>query len=89
VLDGSVTDQQGIPIPGASVRIEWSYAVEGYTSRSERTARTDDRGAFRLEGLSPTTYRVEVTAPGHRPTERSFDLTRPGLPAIFHLWREG
>jgi hypothetical protein len=64
---GTVTDDQGTPLPGV--------AVEG-TSASlvgRADALTDAKGVFRLLALSPGTYRIRFSLPGFK------SLTRDGI----------
>lgn len=60
-VTGTVTDDSGEPIAGALVRTEFVNEI--------REARTDDRGAYRLEGCEPMMARVVVSAEG-----RAMDL---------------
>lgn len=57
VLSGIVRDSVGTPIAGAEVRI----AGSGYT------ARTDERGEFRLPGLAAGQHAIHVRRLGFRP----------------------
>jgi hypothetical protein len=51
VITGRVFDSAGVPLEGATVS-----AIVG--ARTQRTSVTDDRGAYRLGGLTPGKYRV-------------------------------
>src|SRR5437867_2746969 len=62
ILVGHVTDRQGRPISGASIR---AHAEDGRTSESV----TDGRGAFRLEVNDR--FRLEVRHPRYRTLESS------------------
>ncbi len=54
-LAGEVVDESGRPLPGASVVVA--------TGRDRRTqAKTNDRGAFTLRGLSPGAHAVRASA---------------------------
>jgi len=58
---GVITQSDGTPIAGATVT--FTYQPTGFTS----TATTNDRGAFRIQGLEPGgPYRVEVRSLGYR-----------------------
>jgi uncharacterized protein YfaS (alpha-2-macroglobulin family) len=65
---GSVTDQTGAVIPGASVN------VHPVTGAKTRTAITDAAGQFTLAALLPGNYRVEVLAPGFNKVTREFTV---------------
>lgn len=58
-IDGTVTDDTGAVLPGATVTIS-SEALLGGT----RTAVTNDRGAFRFPSLSVGTYSVQAQMDG-------------------------
>mgnify|MGYP000612977007 CR=1 FL=1 len=53
-ITGSVTDENGIPLPGASV------LVKGTT----KGAQTDFDGKFQINSLTPGSYDVEISNPG-------------------------
>jgi hypothetical protein len=55
-LKGRVTDSSGAIVPGAKV----SVTAPGV----ERTANTDERGAYTVTGLPPATYEVRASAAG-------------------------
>ncbi len=55
-ITGSVTDQTGAAVPGATVRI--TNPATGFT----RTVTTDTGGNYDFPGLPPATYRLEVEA---------------------------
>src|SRR3712207_2405979 len=57
-ITGTVSDQQGGRVAGASV------AVKGLDSGVERQAVTGSEGDFAVPLLPPGRYRVEVTAQG-------------------------
>ena len=66
---GVISETDGSPIAGATVT--FTYQPTGFTS----TATTNDRGAFRIQGLEPGgPYRVEVSSLGYRPLVRE-DVT--------------
>lgn len=64
VISGVVTDEDGEPVPGLLVSaLSYSYEAGGGRSEnpsSAKTARTDDRGSFRVVELNPGTYYVKV-----------------------------
>jgi len=53
---GTVTDKQGTPIAGATVRLS--------STQTQRTALTGADGSFRLGLLNPGPWTIEVTKPG-------------------------
>ena len=58
IVSGSILDQSGKPIPGASVTVKAEGgAVSG-------TASSDEGGHFSVSGLDAGTYTVEATSPG-------------------------
>ena len=64
-LDGSVTDQNGGPLPGASVELK-STALQGV-----RTAVTDGAGRYRFPALAPGVYTVTGKLGGFGTIERA------------------
>src|SRR4029077_14396343 len=60
---GSVRDQSGALVPGATV------AVTNQGTGSSRTAVTDGAGHFFVPGLKPALYTVRVTNANFAPTE--------------------
>jgi len=76
-IEGTVTDNTGAVVPQVAITI---YNV--LTGQS-RTLRADDRGFFRAEQLSVSTYEVTVSHSGFAPyRQSSFDLT---LGQVVHL----
>ena len=63
-LTGSVVDQAGAAVPGATVTV-----IAVGTNRS-RTVVTDERGSYAVPGLAPGAYRVRVELSGFRPLTR-------------------
>lgn len=57
---GTVVDQTGASVPGATV--ELTNPNTGF----KRTVISNDDGSYSFPGLSPATYRVEVTAPNFK-----------------------
>lgn len=68
VIDGKVTDSNGLPVVGATV-----LATET-TTGAERTVTTNDGGRYRIIDLKPGIYKVKVSATGFGAKER-VDLT--------------
>ncbi|MBM3818762.1 MAG: TonB-dependent receptor [Acidimicrobiia bacterium] len=65
VLSGSVSDPDGLPLPGATVTVT-SPALQG-----ERTVVTDAIGAYIVRGLPPGTYTVRFQFPGTADVEET------------------
>jgi hypothetical protein len=65
VLTGVVESTDGSRLPGVTVTVT-SPALQG-----ERTAVTDDEGAYLFRGLPPGTYRVRMTLAGFGDVERN------------------
>lgn len=61
VLLGTVMDPSGLGIPGANVIVAGEALAEGKTGTT-----TDDKGAFRIEGLPVGNYQLSVTHIGYR-----------------------
>lgn len=59
-ISGTVTDQNGAVVPGATVTI--SNASKGFT----RSVTTDENGRYSFLGIPPATYKVEVEAAGFK-----------------------
>lgn len=72
-LQGTVTDQAGGSVAGATVTI-----VD--TASLRRQADTDEQGHYRFEQLSPGQYSIEISAPGFLPYTGFAEL-RPGRSA--------
>jgi outer membrane receptor protein involved in Fe transport len=64
-LDGTVTDQNGGPLPGASVELR-SPSLQG-----ARTAVSDQAGRYRFPALSPGVYAVTAKLTGFSSAERT------------------
>jgi protocatechuate 3,4-dioxygenase beta subunit len=54
-VTGVVQDESGVPLPGATV-----YIVSGTGSWPDIAALTNDRGEYKLSGMNPGSYVVEV-----------------------------
>ena len=67
-IAGTVTTESGSAIDGANVSL-----LHRETGR-ERSAVSTSSGAFIIPLLAPGTYRLEVSADGHRTSERELTL---------------
>ena len=70
-LRGTVADQNGRPVPGASVAVQWDFTYQSRrwpgsgSSGTLEKHRTDVNGRFETNALWPAeTYRVQVSAEG-------------------------
>jgi hypothetical protein len=63
-LSGTVRDESGAVLPGATV------TVTNVATNLSRTAITDSRGLYRAAALAPGTYRVSVSLSGFAPLTR-------------------
>src|SRR5215471_2600911 len=59
-ISGTITDQQGLVVPGATVVV-----VNVGTNESVRTT-SSSSGAFSVQNLEPVTYRIEIQATGFK-----------------------
>ena len=60
-ISGTVVDERGEPIVGAHVRVLPQVLISGRTQwLAGAVSRTDDRGFYRIAGLSPGKYLVSV-----------------------------
>jgi hypothetical protein len=66
-IEGIVVDQQALPIPGAQI------VVTEQQGSLHKTA-VSSVSRFRIDGLTPGTYNVRVTAPGFAPKVETVDL---------------
>src|SRR5690349_20044129 len=64
-ISGTVTDEQCAALPGASVTV-----VDEATG-AERTAVSDERGAFQVTNLAPGSYTVRIGLANFRTIERT------------------
>jgi hypothetical protein len=64
IMEGTVVDSTGLPVPGASVD------VRDPATNQTRSAMTDGSGAFRVTSLPPGVYDVRVELSGFAPYEQ-------------------
>jgi tetratricopeptide (TPR) repeat protein len=81
---GTVTDEEGRPIKGATITAEnRDQAPSTFTSSS------DERGRFALLGLRRATWAIAIQAPGFEPAFTRMDVvtTRPNPPLTIRLMK--
>jgi uncharacterized protein YegL len=69
---GSVVDQTGAAIPGATV------TIKDEKTGAARTVTTDSTGSYSVAGLPPGSYTVQVNAPGFKNTHVQNVVVQPG-----------
>jgi uncharacterized membrane protein len=62
-VKGLIVDNEGAPLPGATVRL------------GARTVTTGDDGTFTLTDITPGSVDVVVERPGHEPAQRTLTVT--------------
>jgi len=88
VIEGAVTDGEGAPLRGVAIEAITISFEGGRRSRAtERTATTDDRGAYRLWNLRPGEYYVRVAGKTGATVSVSRDVVsewRYAIPPVYH-----
>jgi len=78
-IDGVVQDDHGVPMDGATVLashgVYWGQVVGGL---DDRETHTSGGGKFRFRGVTPGTWFVSATAPGHGAAMRLAIAVAPG-----------
>ncbi|MCC7240322.1 MAG: carboxypeptidase regulatory-like domain-containing protein [Acidobacteria bacterium] len=74
-IGGTVKDQSGQPIKGATV-----VAENPDSAPSSLTATTDDRGRYSMIGLKAGTWKVTASAPGFEPSAGNVPIKTIGAP---------
>ena len=74
-VGGTVKDQNGQPIKGATILAENPQA-----SPSSFTATTDDKGRFSIIGLRSGTWKITASAPGFAPSGGNVPIRTIGAP---------
>jgi hypothetical protein len=67
-ITGTITDQAGVVIPGATVKLR------PLTSPASRSLTSDRGGQFNAAGLEPGRYELQVSAPGFKRTTKQIDV---------------
>jgi hypothetical protein len=81
-ITGTVTDQNGAAVPGASVKLINS------ATNFNRTATTDSDGKFSFLGIQPATYRIEVEAANFKKLVNSNAQALVDSPLVLNLTLE-
>jgi Carboxypeptidase regulatory-like domain/TonB dependent receptor len=71
-IAGSVTDESGAVVPGATV------TVRNVASNAQRTAQSSPLGAYIIVGLEPGTYQVSVASGQFKPFSGNVEVTVGG-----------
>jgi hypothetical protein len=71
-ITGTVLDQSGAVVPGASI------TVQNAATNATRTTVSSSTGAYQVGGLEPATYQVTVTAGSFRPFKATVEVTVGG-----------
>lgn len=74
-LAGIVTDVTGAPIPDALITVTSASSTDT-TANWKRTAKTDNHGHYRIAGLTPAAYSVEIWAPGFQTFRANKEVKR-------------
>ncbi|MFC2172054.1 TonB-dependent receptor domain-containing protein, partial [Acidobacteriota bacterium] len=72
-LKGTVTDQDGLALPGATVTIQSPQLLGG-----PRTVQTDENGKYRFQALDPGTYNITVEMESFQTQTRQQQLIHVG-----------
>ena len=81
ILRGSVVDERGRPVAGATVELALEAASEapaGAGGAADRRASTDQDGRFELDGLAASRWDLKVSAGGFQPARRTGIEIAPG-----------
>lgn len=86
-LSGKVLLDNGQPAAGANVEIN---SVGLRKNRQSESVQCDETGSFKLTGLAPGSYSLEISAPGYVTDETSSQrIYRPGESVTIHLVKGG
>lgn len=72
-ISGVVVSEEGLPVPAALVRILWRDRSDVLR---DRTTRSDDGGAFRLDAIPAGSYALTVRRIGFEPYDAPLTLAR-------------
>jgi protocatechuate 3,4-dioxygenase beta subunit len=77
-ISGRVVDEDGLPIAGANVSLNWFHDENGIRTTARRSTATDIQGYFRFTQLGSGTHRLIVNAEGYLPAQRNHDVATQG-----------
>jgi hypothetical protein len=80
VLQGTVYDPTGAPLPGATVMVSSPQLIGG-----PHTTENDEFGRYRFTALAPGTYGLSATRDGFQPLRRTGVELPPGLGIVVDL----
>jgi len=88
-LEGRVTDEEGNPIPDATVTVEKLQHVSKHLTTFKKTATTNAKGLWRMFHVSGGDVVVTATADGYFPESERVEITQdyPNLHVNFKLKR--
>jgi hypothetical protein len=86
-LSGLVEDEEGLPLAGANVSLEWSLARGGVASTSWRNAVTDAGGRFSFSELSPGDHKATANASGFIPAHATHEVGSAAPEPVIRLKR--
>ena len=72
-ITGVVTDSSGAVVPNAMV------TAQNLGTKITRSVTTNETGGFRINGLDIGSYRLAVSAPGFKTTQRNAEVSAGGL----------
>jgi hypothetical protein len=75
-VSGTVVDQSGAVIPGASI------TVKSLATNNTRATVSSSTGAYQVQGLEPATYQITITAGSFKPFTATAEVTVGGHTTI-------
>ena len=79
-IAGDLTDSTGAVVAGAAI------TLENVGTKLTRTTTANEAENFRINDPPIGTYRVAVSAPGFKTTERKAEVVAPGSPMLTFIW---
>ena len=84
-FQGSVLDEDEVPIAGARVTLTWKHNANGAQSSSFRNTVTDAAGYFTFSGLGAGDHRIIVTTKSHGTTKEQYEVGGGGPEPVIRL----
>jgi hypothetical protein len=84
-IRGSVVDANGNPVPASRVVLQWSYELEGVSTKATRRTAADTQGHFAFSNLGPGPHSLQINAPGFSTVDINHDLRRQGYDLTVRL----